>query len=403
MGEGSRGRHIIPLVALVLTLSGTPALAVSPANEPFGRTWARTDQPVAEGQVNRTWMWGPAAFTELMNEPYSETPGAERVVQYFDKSRMEITDPESDPNSIWHVTNGLLVVEMVTGRIQTGEARFEDAQPATVNVAGDAGDPAGPTYGTIGQLLDNAPYDAGATITSRINRDGQATDDPALADYGVAAAELVPETNHRVASVFWVFMISDGLVYGADGYVEDRLFQNPFYATGFPISEAYWASIQVAGTSTDVLLQCFERRCLTYTPGNADGWRVEAGNVGRHYYEWRHGPVQTPASGDVRIIDIFFDPSDEGDRAGEYVTVQSFDPYPVDLAGWTLTDDGPRATYSLPPFVLQPGASIRVYNCTGTDTASELYTGRCSAWWNNDGDIASLFTARGTLVFQYGY
>jgi hypothetical protein len=28
-----------------------------------------------------------------------------------------------------------------------------------------------------------------------------------------------------------------------------------------------------------VLIQCFERRCLTYTPANAPGWQVEMGNV----------------------------------------------------------------------------------------------------------------------------
>jgi hypothetical protein len=37
-------------------------------------------------------------------------------------------------------------------------------------------------------------------------------------------------------------------------------------------------------------MQCFERRCLTYTPGNDPAWQVEAGNVGQHYYAWRYGP-----------------------------------------------------------------------------------------------------------------
>jgi len=36
-------------------------------------------------------------------------------------------------------------------------------------------------------------------------------------------------------------------------------------------------------------VQVFERRVLTYTPGNPPGWDVEAGNVGLHYYEWRYG------------------------------------------------------------------------------------------------------------------
>ena len=39
-----------------------PAAAVKPANDAFQRTWARTDQPVADGAVARTWMWGPEAL-----------------------------------------------------------------------------------------------------------------------------------------------------------------------------------------------------------------------------------------------------------------------------------------------------------------------------------------------------
>ena len=71
--------------------------------------------------------------------------------------------------------------------------------------------------------------------------------------------------------------------------IGDDEFLNPFYATGYPITEAYWATVKVAGVAQDVLVQCFERRCLTYTPGNAAGWEVEAGNVGQHYYAWRYG------------------------------------------------------------------------------------------------------------------
>jgi hypothetical protein len=46
--------------------------------------------------------------------------------------------------------------------------------------------------------------------------------------------------------------------------------------------------VKVDGRYKDVLVQCFERRCLTYTPTNPDGWKVEAGNVGQHYYAWRY-------------------------------------------------------------------------------------------------------------------
>jgi hypothetical protein len=69
------------------------------------------------------------------------------------------------------------------------------------------------------------------------------------------------------------------------------LFDSPFYATGYPTTEAYWSMVAVGGTEKDVLIQCFERRCLTYTPGNSPGFAVEAGNIGLHYYVWRNGEL----------------------------------------------------------------------------------------------------------------
>jgi Tol biopolymer transport system component len=44
-----------------------------------------------------------------------------------------------------------------------------------------------------------------------------------------------------------------------------------------------------------VLVQAFERRVLTYTPDNPDGFKVEAGNVGLQYLRWRYGDAQPPA------------------------------------------------------------------------------------------------------------
>src|SRR5690606_35166227 len=76
-----------------LRFGATSALAATPANQHFMRVWQRTDLPVVEGISNRTWMWGPKANTEALSEPYAESPGGQRTVQYFDKARMEITNP----------------------------------------------------------------------------------------------------------------------------------------------------------------------------------------------------------------------------------------------------------------------------------------------------------------------
>jgi uncharacterized protein YkwD len=290
--------QILSLTALGSGWGSQPsALAVAPGNPAFERTWARTDKPVSDLQVSRTWMWGPQANTGILQEPYAEAPGGMREVQYFDKSRMEITTDTSVPlDSAWYVTNGLLVNELVSGMMQVGDEEFVPAEPARVGVAGDPDDTTGPTYATFGPLRELPPLADGAPVIQRLSRDGTIVDDPSLAWYGVTAAwrATEPGLDHQVASVFLDFMRSTGVVYVDGQFVTDRLFEDDFYATGYPIAEAYWASVTLKGTVQDVLVQCFQRRCLTYTPGNDEGWQVEAGNVGQHYQAWRATVTNEP-------------------------------------------------------------------------------------------------------------
>ena len=63
---------------------------------------------------------------------------------------------------------------------------------------------------------------------------------------------------------------------------------------GFPIAEPYWTRAVVKGVERDVLVQLYQRRVLTYTPGNPPGFEVEMGNVGQHYYQWRYPQLGTP-------------------------------------------------------------------------------------------------------------
>jgi hypothetical protein len=95
-----------------------------------------------------------------------------------------------------------------------------------------------------------------------------------------------------VAEPFWEFMNAEGLIDDNGQDATDDLFVDPFYATGYPITEAYWTTVDVNDVPTDVLIQCFQRRCLTYTPANVEGWQVEAGNVGWHYFQWRYGTYE---------------------------------------------------------------------------------------------------------------
>ena len=285
-------------IMLIVQLADLVSASHGNAAEVFERTWSRPDLPVLAGEVQRTWIWGPEPTTDVIHESYAESDGGQRSVQYYDKSRMEVTFTDGDQNSIWYVTNGLLVIELMTGRLQLGDNTFEARSPAAVNVAGDASDPSGPTYATMAAVRDETAENPGSLIVQRINRSGTVSVDDSLAGQDIRAATVVAETNHSVAQPFWDFMNSSGVVSVGNSFVADLLFQNPFFVTGLPVTEAYWANVQVGGVAKLVLLQCFERRCLTYTPENEPQWRVEAGNVGSHYHSWRYGssPVDPPAA-----------------------------------------------------------------------------------------------------------
>ena len=281
-----------PLVAVLLVLLVLPAASLvarseTIANPDFLSTWSREDQPVATGVASRTWLWGPEPFTEELTEPYASSPDGKRSVQYWDKARLEINDPAAQRDR-WYVTSGLLAGELVTGAMQTGDSRFQQRGPAVVPVAGDSDDATGPTYASFDRVRNAEPFNSGTTLVATIDRSGAVGYDQHFARYNVLAVQHVPETAHTVASVFLDFLNTSGTVVEDGRSVTGRLFEPWYYVTGLPITEAYWASVQVAGEPRDVLIQIFERRVLTYTPSNDPAWRVELGNVGLHYFWWRY-------------------------------------------------------------------------------------------------------------------
>ena len=258
------------------------------AGDAIADRWRRYDQPILAGVIQRTWTWGPNGTSCLGLEPYASSPNGVRAVQYFDKARLEVTFPDGDPESIWYVTTGLLATEMITGRMQVGDGSFQSRSPAAINVAGDAGNSSGPTYAALGQRIDDPPQPLGTPIETSIDSSGMVSVDPAYASHGVQATFIDDVTNHAIAEPFWDFLNNTSLIWDGEAYVEAQFFENPFYVSGRPITEAYWTTVPVGGQQRDVLLQCFERRCLTYTPTNPESWRVEAGNTGLHYFNWRY-------------------------------------------------------------------------------------------------------------------
>lgn len=70
------------------------------------------------------------------------------------------------------------------------------------------------------------------------------------------------------------------------------------------------------------------------------------------------------------------------------------------LDGWTLTDQQ-NHTYAFKGFTLDAASSVKVHTGAGSDSMTDLYWGRNSPIWNNDGDMAVLKDAAGNVVAQY--
>ena len=288
----------------------------------FLRKWERTDRPVLTGRAERPWVWGPVSFAAAQ-EAYAQGRRGLRDVQYFDKARMEINDPSADLAGRFYVTNGLLVVELVSGRIQTGNNEFEAPRPpAQVPVAGDANSPDALTYASLAPVTslngDRRAQDrTGQPVTAVLNRAGAVSDDPSRAG-AIRIARYEPVLGHNIPDVFWEYINGRGPVQitspGAATSVRNAR-QNAAIGgatdvsmqvipireeaildwevdLGYPITEPYWTNVKVAGVSKWVLVQAYQRRVLTYVADNPPGWQVEMGNVGRHYYDWRYGTVQ---------------------------------------------------------------------------------------------------------------
>jgi WD40 repeat protein len=70
-----------------------------------------------------------------------------------------------------------------------------------------------------------------------------------------------------------------------------------------------------------VLVQLFERRVLTYTPANSAEFKVEMGNVGQHYFQWRYPRLGTPwAAPEPSLPLIYASDKDTGGKHWELYT-----------------------------------------------------------------------------------
>ncbi|MGA7669419.1 MAG: transglycosylase SLT domain-containing protein [Nitrolancea sp.] len=276
-------------IVALMTMFAAPAtvlgneLSLDPQSAPtaVAALWSKADGAAARSGQSRAWLWGPA-MRAMTREPYQESPNGYRSVFYFDKGRMEITDPSRDPQSNWYVTAGLLVRDLIAGQIQVGNNSFVKSEPAYIPVVGDiTNNPVAPTFAAIASVAsvgtnidkNRSSNLTGQNVTSLLGADGT-VQSGAVSNSNVILSGYDDQLGHNIPKIFVDWLSSQTV--------------SQQYLVGHPLTEPYWVDSMVGGKQKRILMQAFERRVLTYTPDNPANWQVESGNVGLQYRAW-HG------------------------------------------------------------------------------------------------------------------
>ncbi len=319
-----------PKATAMMTQTGIP---IEPA---IADIWNATDGPVASDAVERDWMWGPHALATSVEYSADSPDGLRRMV-YFDKGRLDVLDRSASPDAGWYVTGALLVTQMLSGKVPFSEDGVVLRTPPAIPVAGDVDQPSPLTYATLAPLASVSGWAVGTEdvpglvaeprigepVQALVNGDGTVVDgsvtDPTIL---VSAYETI--TGHNVAAPF-----------------ADWVARQPFPASwliGLPLTEPFWHDTVLDGVPTRVLIQAFERRILTWTPGQPEGWAVESNNAGLHYRSWRElRQPDDPTLVSLASYEMF------GEELVAAAVASDVDPYLLAAMSRTLSGGDPTA------------------------------------------------------------
>lgn len=168
-------RRLCIVFALALVVTSLVALPVHAAslyaNPAFEAQWRGDEAKLGN-------FWGPLSLAkEGQQEDYAEAAGGKRLVQYFDKGRMELGADGT-------VTSGLLGQELISGRVQTGNTTFANRAAYDYPVVGDARSD-GLTYARISRTPDITAPTPMSSETLAVFRYGTGTEQARMqaADY----------------------------------------------------------------------------------------------------------------------------------------------------------------------------------------------------------------------------
>ena len=118
--------------------------------------------------------------------------------------------------------------------------------------------------------------------------------------------------------------------------------------------------------------------------------------------DWCDHPDGAPRVS-IDVAASMFNPPGDDNPIDEYVCLVSLEnSETVNVLGWSLSgSDGP--SYRLPNFNLGPRGSVRIHSGQGENSETDLYWGRKSAVWRNEGESVRLLDANGDEGYDESY
>ncbi|MEE1650146.1 lamin tail domain-containing protein [Brachybacterium sp. J144] len=119
-------------------------------------------------------------------------------------------------------------------------------------------------------------------------------------------------------------------------------------------------------------------------------------------------PAEAAVVKPLDITTIHYDPkgTDKSNNAGytqEYIQVKNTGKTTLTLTGYVLRDEGPQRFAFPKGTKLAPGKTLTIRSGSGKNSSTTLYWSKASYIWNNTGDTARLYNAKGTLVEKCTY
>jgi hypothetical protein len=108
-----------------------------------------------------------------------------------------------------------------------------------------------------------------------------------------------------------------------------------------------------------------------------------------------------PRTGEVKIAAYQFESPyipENNYLEEEWIVLKNKDIVAVNMSGWRINNFNFKNAFTLPAFVLAPGASVKIHTGSGLDTETDLYMGKKDEFWNNNVDRITVYDSSGQVV-----